>query len=207
MSLNKILASVALTLALLAAIIGLPKRDDPRLEEIALLIQSEEDHITPLELAEQIFSGKKIRLIDIRDSVSHFEEHIPKSELMTLQQLLNNEMQKNELTVIYSEGGIHASQAWMLMKMKDYDSIYTLLGGYNGWKETILNPKLHAGKTEEEKTEFERRKTLCRFFGGEPIIITEKIIPEQKPVRSKPKPPQKIQPKKLKEEEDLRFQC
>ncbi len=206
MTLNTLLASFGLILALLAAIVGEPERDDSTLEEIALLIQSEEDHMTPLELAEQLYSGKKIRLIDIRDSVSHVEQHIFNSELMSIQQLLKNEIRKNELTVLYSEGGIHASQAWMLMKMKHYDSVYTLLGGFNGWKEIVLNPKLHAGKTEEERREFERRRTLSRFYGGEPIIITEEI-PEKKSIRPKQKSRQNNQHQKLKEEEDLRFHC
>ncbi|MBI3195663.1 MAG: rhodanese-like domain-containing protein [Ignavibacteriae bacterium] len=207
MTLNKLLASFGLILALLAAIVGEPERDDSTLEEIALLIQSEEDHMTPLELAEQLYSGKKIRLIDIRDSVSHFEQHIFNSELMSIQQLLKNEIRKNELTVLYFEGGIHASQAWMLMKMKHYDNIYTLLGGFNGWKEIVLNPTLHAGKTEEEKKEFERRKTLSRFFGGEPIDIPEEMS-KKNSIHQHQSLPKNNLPKKIRKSEDeLRFQC
>ena len=207
MSLNKILASIALILALLAAFIGTPKRGDRNLDEIASLIETEKDHITPLELAEQIHSGKKIRLIDLRDSVSCIQQHILNSERMSIQQLLNDGIKRNEIVELYSEGGIHASQAWMLLKMTRYDSVYTLLGGFSGWKEEILYPELKAGVTEVEKKNFERRKTLSLFFGGEPMVISQETS-KKKSVRQNQSPQKHKPPVKVKkEEEKLRSQC
>jgi len=207
MSLNKILATIALIPALLAAFIGTPKRGDRNLDEIALLIATEKDHISPLELAEQIHSGKKIRLIDLRDSVSHFHQHIFHSEILSVQQLLNSDMERNEIVVLYSEGGIHASQAWVLLKMKHYDSVYTLLGGFSGWKEKILYPALNAGATDEEKKDVERRKTLSLFFGGEPMVIPREIS-KKKSIQQK-QSPQNQNPslKSRNEEEKLRDRC
>ncbi|MBF8295468.1 MAG: rhodanese protein [Bacteroidetes bacterium] len=205
MSFNKILASIALILALLAAFIGIPRRDVRNLDEIAILIETGKDHITPLELAEQIHTGKKIRLIDLRDSVSHFHQHIVHSEIMSVQQLLNNGIKRNEIVVLYSEGGIHASQAWMLLKMKHYDSVYTLLGGFSGWKEEILYPTLHAGATEEKK-DVERRKTLSLFFGGEPTVISQETS-KKKSVRQHQSPQKQNPPVKAKKGEELRYQC
>ena len=147
MSLNKVLASIGLILALLAAFVGTAKRGDRYLDEIASMIESEKDHITPLELAEQIHSGKNLRLIDLRDSVSHYHQHIFNSERMSVQQLLDDGIKRNEVVVLYSEGGVHASQAWILLKMKRYDSVYTLLGGFGGWMEEILNQKSSSGGT------------------------------------------------------------
>jgi rhodanese-related sulfurtransferase len=207
MSLNKILASIALVLALLAAFIGIPRRDDLNLDEIASLIETEKDHITPLELAEQIHSGKQIRLIDLRDSVSYVQQHIFNSERMSVLQLLNDGIRRNEIVVLYSEGGIHASQAWILLKMKHYDSVTTLLGGFSGWKGEILYPELKAGATEVEKRNVERRRMLSLFFGGEPIIIPEEMSKKNtihhNQSRQKQKPPVRVR----KEEEKLRFQC
>lgn len=206
MSLNKILASIALILALLAAFIGTPLQDAANVDDIATLIETEKDHITPLELAEQLHAGKKIRLIDLRDSVSYIQQHIFNSEKMSVQQLLNGGIKRNEIVVLYSEGGIHASQAWILLKMKRFDSVSTLLGGFSGWKKEILHPELKAGETEEDMKIIEQRQILSLFFGGEPKIISGK------PVKKKSDPqkivPQQIQPPKFqKEEEKLRDQC
>ena len=207
MTLNKILASIALILALLAAFIGIPRRDDRNLDEIGLLIETEKDHITPLELAELIHSGNKIRLIDLRDSVSYIQQHIFNSEKMAVLQLLNDGIKRNENVVLYSEGGIHASQAWILLKMKHYDSVHTLLGGFIGWKEEILYPELKAAATEAGKKNFERRKTLSLFFGGEPMVISQETS-KKKSVRQNQSPQKHKPPVKVKkEEEKLRSQC
>jgi rhodanese-related sulfurtransferase len=207
MSFNKILASMALILAILAAFIGTPYRNEININEIASLIENEKDHITPVELAEQIFAGKKIRLIDLRDSNLFIQQHISHSENMSLQQLLNGEIKRNENVVLYSEGGIHASQAWMLLKMNHFDSIYTLLGGFIGWKEEILYPTLKTDDPSEKKDNFERRKILSLYFGGEPTIILKETVKkktaQQKQQLLKQVPPIQFQ----KEEEKLRDQC
>ncbi len=206
MSVNKILALIALILALLAAFIGTPVQNDVNIDEIATLVESEKDHFAPLELAEKLYAGNKIRLIDLRDSVSYVQQHIFNSERMSLQQLLNGGIKRNEIVVLYSEGGIHASQAWILMKMKRFDSVFTLLGGFSGWKKEILYPELNAGATEEELKIIEHRKLISLFFGGEPKIVSRKSV-KKKPDTQKISPQQIQPPQFRKEEEKLRDQC
>lgn len=182
MFLNKLLASIAILLALLAAFIGTPQPDDGDLSAIAALIENEQDHIDPLELAEQLIAGKKIRLIDLRDSAEFINGRIANAERMTISQLLNGALKRNETIVLYSEGGIHASQGWMMLKVKRYDSVVTLLGGYNGWKEMVLHPKL-----QKENPEIERRALISRYFGGEPVVVSaikakNAVVRKQTPV-------------------------
>ncbi|MFA5834238.1 MAG: rhodanese-like domain-containing protein [Bacteroidota bacterium] len=207
MTLNKLLVGIVLVLSLLAASIGTPQQSEVNVPEIAALIESEQDHITPLELAEQLYAGKKIRLIDLRDSSLHALNTIADAENMTLQELLNGGIKRNEVVVLYSEGGIHASQAWMLLKMKYYDSVYTLLGGFAGWKEEILYPTLKIDSTYGGINYIRRRKALSYFFGGEPNILSaETALP--KTARQKQQPPNPIPLIKFqKEEEKLRDQC
>ncbi|MEX1276849.1 MAG: rhodanese-like domain-containing protein [Bacteroidota bacterium] len=206
MTLNKVLASIALILALLAAFIGIPTREDRHLKEIAMLIETEGDHVTPLELAEQIYAGRSIRLIDLRDSLSHVRQHIVDSKMMSVEELLNHGIERNEMVVLYSEGGIHASQAWILLKMERYDSVYTLLGGFQGWKEEVLYPTLNAGITEAERQDVERRKMLSLFFGGEPSLISQEGS-KRESARRNNSPPKQKPPVKVKKEEELRYRC
>lgn len=203
----KILASIALILALLAAFVGTSERNSVDLEEIARLIETESDHITPLELAEQILSGKKIRLIDLRDSAAHAQRHIFNSELLSLSELMNGKVKRNETIILYSAGGIHASQAWMLLKMKRYDSVYTLLGGFAGWNNEILYPTLLETASNEEKHTFERKKMLSHFFGGEPKIVSLSKV-KKKPIQRKQHPAQQQSPVNFQKEDDkLRDGC
>jgi rhodanese-related sulfurtransferase len=165
MSLNKLLASIAFILALLAAFIGSPSQQDMELNTIAAMIENEQDHITPLDLAERLIAGERIRLIDLRDSSSYHTAHVAGAERMDLSHLLNGGVMRNERIVLYSEGGTHASQGWTLLKMKRFDSVVTLLGGFHAWKETVLSPKLQKGDPE-----LPRRSMISRYFGGEPVV-------------------------------------
>lgn len=207
MSFNKILASIALILAILTALIGTPQRNEVNTDEIALLIENEKDHITPVELAEQIFAGKKIRLIDLRDSSSFAQQHIFNSENLSIRQVVNGGIKRNENVVLYSEGGIHASQAWTLLKMKHFDSVYTLLGGFNGWKEEILYPILKTDALNKEKNYLARRKALSYFFGGEPRFLIKESKKEKINLQNKIPLQQIPQVQFQKEEEKLRNGC
>ena len=207
MSLNKIFAAAGFLLALFALFVGTPHNEKIDTLFIAKMIESEQDHITPLELADQIFAGKKIRLIDLRDSASYQLGHVHNAELMSMEVLLNGGINKNEQVVLYSAGGVHASQAWVLLKTKQFRNVLTLLGGFSGWNDEILHPLLNTNAHSEEKSEFEHRKLLSLFFGGEPRTESRDAeINKLKDLRQSPNkknPPVHFQ----KEEEKLRDQC
>ncbi|HUL80395.1 MAG TPA: rhodanese-like domain-containing protein, partial [Vicinamibacteria bacterium] len=75
---------------------------------------------------------------------------------------------RTDKVVLYGDGGIHAAQAWMVLKGKGYTSVYTLLEGLDAWKESVLFPVLPASATPEQQAQFERAAQLARFFGGQP---------------------------------------
>ncbi len=87
---------------------------------------------------------------------------------MTLTALPDASLLANEKVVLYSEGGIHASQAWMLLRAKGFKNVYTLKGGLDQWKEDVLFPTLAENATPQERARFERAAALARFFGGSP---------------------------------------
>lgn len=170
LSLNQKLGAAALALGLLA----IPAKVYPgrtvtvHEKELATAVAREEDHITPSELAAWIVEGRKdYRLIDIRDEKAFQEYHIPTAENVPLAVLPDQVFEKKEKIVIYSEGGIHGAQAWMLLKAKGYTAAYTLLLGLDGWKDDVLFPVKPANATPEQAARFERAAHLARFFGGQ----------------------------------------
>jgi rhodanese-related sulfurtransferase len=201
MNANRLLAAVALILAVGALIVRNPERDAyVDLSSLAAMIENEKDHIEPSELAMLIRDGTTtVQLIDLRDSIMFARYHIPGARLMTLTVLVNGGVHRNESIVIYSQGGTHASQAWVLLKSKNYPNVRTLLGGMNAWNEEILFPNLSPGADDIEKKNFEEKKTMSLFFGGQPHIDPSGLgrARPQKPV-----PGVKKQPAKFKKEED-----
>jgi rhodanese-related sulfurtransferase len=171
LSLNQRLAAAALALGALA-LFSAPHRGsvvtiDTR--ELARIVEQEVDHVTPSELAGWIIQGRSdYRLIDLRAESDYATYHIPTAENVTVAALPEFPLQRTEKIVLYSDGGIHAAQAWMLMQAQGYRAVYTVLGGLDAWKDEVLYPALPAEATAIERTRFERAVAVARFFGGEP---------------------------------------
>ena len=171
LTLNQKLAAVALALGALA-LLSQPHRGpfvklDAR--ELALVVEQEVDHVTPAELATWIVEGRSdYRLIDLRTADEFAAYHIPTAENAQLTELADYPLLRNEKIVLYSEGGIHSAQAWLLLRAQGYEGVYTVLGGLDGWKDEVLFPVLPVDAGPRERARFERSAALAQFFGGQP---------------------------------------
>ena len=171
LTINQKLAAAALALGALA-LFSVPHRGpvvtlDTR--ELALVVEKEVDHVTPPELAGWIVQGRSdYRLIDLRAESDYAAYHIPTAENVTVAALPEFPFLRTEKIVLYSDGGIHAAQAWMLMRAQGYRAVYTVLGGLEGWKDEVLYPALPAQASAADRARFERAAALSRFFGGAP---------------------------------------
>ena len=203
MTQNRILAAIALFLAAGALITGTPERNSTgNTSALAAMIETERDHIAPLDLA-RTMKGKveNIRLIDLRDSLSYEQYHIPGAESMTLTKLVNGAVHRNENIVLYSQGGTHAAQAWVLLESKNYSKVRTLLGGIRGWNDEVMHPDLRFNGDQNRQKEIEERRILSLFFGGSPRMDSSATHKKQKLM------PQMKQPLPELEEEKLRETC
>ena len=138
-------------------------------QELANIVERKADHVTVLELADWIVSGRTdYRLIDLRDEEAYAEYYIPTAERVALSQLSDYPLYRNEKIVLYSEGGIHSAQAWFLLQARGYAGSYILFGGLDAWKDEILFPSLPAEANLEQKRAFARTREVSAFFGGSP---------------------------------------
>ena len=168
---NRTLAVVALLLGLLA-LFGDPYQGHVvqlDTKQLAAIVEGEVDHVTALELADWIIQGTAdYRLIDLRDEATFAEYHIPTAENVPIGQLADYPLLRNERIVLYSGGGIHSAQAWMLLQANRYRGSYMLLGGLQAWKDEVLFPTLSEDAGAEQAAEFERVRYVSEFFGGTP---------------------------------------
>jgi rhodanese-related sulfurtransferase len=138
-------------------------------KELLTAVERQEDHVIPAELASWIITGRAdYRLVDLRDATAYATYHIPTAESIPLASLPDAGLARNEKIVLYGQGGIHAAQAWMLLKGKGYAGAYTLLGGLDAWKDEVLFPVAPQSPTPAEQARFERAVQVARFFGGQP---------------------------------------
>lgn len=171
LSLEKKLAFLAVVLGAGALFANPYRGPGVRLDtrELAQVVQTEVDHVSVDELAGWIVTGRAdYRLIDLRDPRAFAEYHVPTAENVPVTELGPERLGRQEKLVLYSDGGIHAAQAWMLLRARGYNSVYTVRGGLEEWKDQVLFPTLAAEATPAERAAFERRAQLARFFGGTP---------------------------------------
>lgn len=170
LTLNQKLAALALVLGTMA-LASQPHRGpfvtlDAR--ELAMIVEQEVDHVTPAELAGWIIEGRSdYRLIDLRAEQDFAAYHIPTAERVPLPELADYPWLRNEKIVLYSDGGIHAAQAWFLLRAQGYPGVYTIRGGLEGWKDEVLFPSLPAEAGPQERARFERAAAVAQFFGGQ----------------------------------------
>lgn len=170
---NRTLAAVALGLGVLSLLgnTGTSSRVTMDLDELAAIVESEADHITVQELAERIIAGATdYRLLDLREPEAYAAYHIPGAENVGITELTDYPLLRNEKVIMYSGGGIHASQAWFLLKAKKYPAVYTVLGGMNAWEDEILFPQLAADASPEAMAAFAKIQEVSRYFGGSPSV-------------------------------------
>jgi rhodanese-related sulfurtransferase len=138
-------------------------------KELLTSVERREDHVTPAELAAWIIEGRTdYRLVDLRDEKAFAEYHIPTADNVPLATVADGALERTDKIVLYGDGGIHAAQAWMVLKGRGYTRVYTLFEGLDAWKDEVLFPVMPQNASPEEQARFERAVQVAKFFGGQP---------------------------------------
>ncbi|MEJ2218082.1 MAG: rhodanese-like domain-containing protein [Gemmatimonadota bacterium] len=136
---------------------------------IAAQIDAEQDHVSAPQLARWIRDGLPgLVVLDLRPDSEFKALHIPGAEPATLSELARRDLPRDATIVLYSEGGTHAAQAWVLLRARGYRTVYTLREGLYEWVSRILRPRLATDATPAEKKAFDAVEPLSRYFGGLP---------------------------------------
>jgi hypothetical protein len=171
LTLNQKLGIVALSLGALATFANVaPGRTfTVNAKELLTTVERREDHVAPADLAAWIVEGRAdYRLVDLRDEKAYAEYHIPTAESVPLATVADGGLGRTDKIVLYGDGGIHAAQAWMVLKGRGHTRVYTLLEGLDAWKDDVLFPVMPQNPTPEEQARFERAAQVAKFFGGRP---------------------------------------
>lgn len=146
---------------------------------LASEIEHEEDHVTALELAQWIRERKPgLRVLDVRTDSEYAELHIPSAEQVSLGRLATLEPRRDETLVLYSEGGAHAAQGWVLLRARGHERVYFLKGGLLDWMDEVMNPVIapSTGRPAVDSATA-RVAALSRYFGGVPRVGATPMLP------------------------------
>jgi rhodanese-related sulfurtransferase len=164
-----IVALVAGALAPLAGSPYLAAHGRLDVERLAAMVAGEQDHVTAIELAQWIHDRRPgLRVIDVRPAGEFAAYHLPTAENLELPALVRARFAGDETLVLYSGGGAHAAQAWVLLEARGLRSVFFLRGGLAEWLDEVMNPTLARDAPPAAVAEFERVAALSRYFGGVP---------------------------------------
>lgn len=206
----RLVLGIVLLGGLVAAFSGNPYRGTAvrvDTKDLLLKIEGKADHLFATDLAARLMAGdREYRIIDLRDPKDFGAYHIPEAENIPLSALADAPLPVDENYLLYSDGGIHGAQAWLLMKAKGYPRVKSLYGGIDEWKEQVLYPVLPESPGPGEKSRVDQMAQTSRYFGGSPRgsrgLIKEETpgLPTLAPVPSGSGPNPGAVPKKKKKE-------
>jgi adenylyltransferase/sulfurtransferase len=101
-------------------------------------------NISPQELKDRLATGKKLRLIDVRESDEWAFNRIPGAELIPLsqfQQRAVQELEPDEEIVLYCHHGMRSGRAQGFLKAQGYANVLNLSGGIDAWS-TQVDPSV-----------------------------------------------------------------
>ncbi len=88
------------------------------------------------QVLDAINSGKKIKLIDVREPYEFTEGHIPGAELIPLGQVPNalNKLHKDDTIVVVCRSGARSLRAAQFLASHGYANVINMQGGMLSWK-------------------------------------------------------------------------
>ncbi len=174
MTVTRRLGAVAFLLGVTAPLAGSPyNRSRGRIDITGTVrrIDNGADHVSALQLAQWIRDRKPgLRVIDVRDPAAFADYAIPTAENLPLEQLMRQAFAPHETLVLYSEGGAHAGQAWVLLQALGGANAWFIAGGLADWYDEVMAPVLSAEATPDQVRAFETVTELSRYFGGTPRV-------------------------------------
>ncbi len=213
LNINQRLGLFAILLSILALFTKDPTkatlvRIDPN--KLFLETHSTSRFIEPFDLAEKIISGTQyFILVDLRSEREYEQGTIPFAINLSVKDLMNGILQRNQQIVLFSDDDTKSLNAWIALKALDYKNVFVLKGGYKGWVDNVLFPKVPAEVSQNEKEKYEKIKQVSLYFGGKPLLVSEgkalEIQPSAttsvnaqlpKPSLSAPKPAGQSKPKR-----------
>lgn len=130
-------------------------------------------YYSPEEVAHIIVQkDPEFQLIDVRPQDEFEKFSLPGAINIPLTNILSDENrdlldQDVKLNILYSNGTVDATKAWMIMSQLGWENNYIMEGGLNYWAEVIMNPLPPASTNpNEEIARYQFRKAAGQAVSG-----------------------------------------
>jgi rhodanese-related sulfurtransferase len=138
---------LAIILGVILAFSPIDKQAQHKIDtkKVAKEIISRNDHITAEQLGHLIIDkDPDYQIIDLRSPEEFDKFHIEGTINLPLETLFFDQnleqINTEKLVILYTNGGTHAAQAWVLLQQESFTNTVVLLGGLNYWVYVYSNP-------------------------------------------------------------------
>ncbi len=165
-------------------------------KKVAKDIINRNDHITAEQLGHLIIDkDPDYQLIDLRSQEEFNKFHIETAINLPLETLFSDQnleqVDPEKLIILYTNGGTHAAQTWVLLQQEGFTNTAVLLGGLNYWVDVYSNPNPPDGVyADSEVFNYQFKVSAGKHFMGNTETkdkSSETVKPVKIPLRPRKK--------------------
>jgi len=149
-------------------------------DQLVQLAKSEIDEITTRDLKDWL-SEEDVKVIDIRERDEFVQGHLPNAVFIPRGylelQIEQSQPDRSKPVVLYCAGGVRSALAARNLKEMGYEHVYSLIGGFNSWKNAGYNFKIPTVLTEEQRIRYSRHTMLSEMGeAGQIKLLESKVL-------------------------------
>ncbi|MCY4410085.1 MAG: ThiF family adenylyltransferase, partial [Caldilineaceae bacterium] len=150
-------------------------------DQLLQLARSEVQEITVNEMKNRVDGGDEMTLIDIRERDEWVQGHIPDASFLPRGhlelQIEQHQPDRSQPVVIYCAGGVRSLLAARNVQEMGYTDVYSLNGGFGGWKNAGLPFKVPTVLSDEQGIRYSRHTILDEIGEeGQIKLLDSKVL-------------------------------
>jgi adenylyltransferase/sulfurtransferase len=150
-------------------------------DQLVQLAKSEIVEITARDLHGWQEQGRALTVVDVREREEFVQGHVPQAVFIPRGylelQIEQHQPDRQAPVVLYCAGGVRSALAARNLKEMGYERVYSLIGGFNGWKNAGLSFKVPTVLDEQQRLRYSRH-TLLKEVGeaGQIKLLESKVL-------------------------------
>ncbi|HXF60881.1 MAG TPA: rhodanese-like domain-containing protein, partial [Caldilineaceae bacterium] len=129
-------------------------------DQLVQLAKREIQEISPQELKARLDAGEALTVVDIRERDEFIQGHLPGATFIPRGflelQIEQHQPDRDQPVVVYCAGGVRSALAARNLKEMGYTNVISLIGGFNGWKNSGFPFKVPTVLNEEQRVRYSR---------------------------------------------------
>jgi adenylyltransferase/sulfurtransferase len=150
-------------------------------DQLVQLAKSEIEEITARDLHGWQAQGRALTVVDVREREEFVQGHVPQAVFIPRGylelQIEQHQPDRQAPVVLYCAGGVRSALAARNLREMGYERVYSLIGGFNGWKNAGLSFKVPTVLDEQQRLRYSRH-TLLKEVGeaGQIKLLESKVL-------------------------------